>query len=161
MLIGSIWEEPDLTGPGIWPLCYSWIGYLQANGPPRALLSKSVDHGFTCSHRSNADNPNLEVITAPSGYCQIFTLLLAEILQVTADFCLITFTSWTDGCQGLAASAVRSTLDWQMTMWYLCHPVTDVICHHSPHKTRQFSCGCRHCHILLFPMPDKFIVPAS
>ena len=24
----------DLTVPGMWPLCYSWIGYLQANGPP-------------------------------------------------------------------------------------------------------------------------------
>jgi len=22
----------DLTVPGMWPLCYSWIGYRQANG---------------------------------------------------------------------------------------------------------------------------------
>lgn len=37
----------------------------------------------------------------------------------------------------------------------------NVICHHPPDKTRQFPCGCRHCHIFLFPMPDKFIIPAS
>ena len=25
-------KSSDLTVPGMWPLCYSWIGYLQANG---------------------------------------------------------------------------------------------------------------------------------
>ena len=86
-------KSPDLTVPGSWPLCYSWIGYQQANGPPWALRSENVDHGFTCAHRSDADNPNLEVITAPSWCWQIVTLLLAEILHFAADFCLITFPS--------------------------------------------------------------------
>ena len=25
-------KSSDLTVPGMWPLCYAWIGYLQANG---------------------------------------------------------------------------------------------------------------------------------
>ena len=25
-------RSSDLTVPGMWPLCYAWIGYLQANG---------------------------------------------------------------------------------------------------------------------------------
>ena len=25
-------KSSDLTVPGMWPLCYTWIGYLQANG---------------------------------------------------------------------------------------------------------------------------------
>ena len=25
-------KSSDLTVPGMWPLCYSWIGYQQANG---------------------------------------------------------------------------------------------------------------------------------
>jgi len=37
-------KSSDLTVPGMWPLCYSWIGYQQANGPPWALRSTSVDH---------------------------------------------------------------------------------------------------------------------
>ena len=37
-------RSSDLTVPGMWPLCYSWIGYRQANGPPWALRSNSVDH---------------------------------------------------------------------------------------------------------------------
>lgn len=81
-------KSSDLTVPGIWPLCYSWIGYLQANGPPWALRSKSVDHVFTCAHRWYADSPNLEVITAPSGYCQLFTLFCGRKLH-SAAFCLI------------------------------------------------------------------------
>ena len=74
----------------MWPLCYSWIGYLQANGPPRVLLSISVDHGFTCAHREVADNSNLEVITALFRYCQIFIyyLVTGRNLHADADFYL-------------------------------------------------------------------------
>lgn len=100
LLSDSIWKEPDLTVHGMWPLCYSWIGYLQANGPPRALLSKSVDHGFTCAHRKIADNSNLEVITALFRYCQIFIWLLAEICTLMLISACLPTTSWTVDCQG-------------------------------------------------------------
>ena len=79
----------------MWPLCYSWIGYLQANGPPGALLSKGVDHGFTCSHREVADNSNLEVITTLFRYCQIFVLLLAEICTPLLISACLYNTLWT------------------------------------------------------------------
>ena len=60
LLIDSIWKEPILTVPGIWPLCYSWIGYLQANGPPWVLLSFYVDHDFSCRQSEAANNSNLK-----------------------------------------------------------------------------------------------------
>ena len=43
-------KSHDLPVPGIWPLCYSWIGYQQANGSPRALQSKNVGHYFYCAY---------------------------------------------------------------------------------------------------------------
>ena len=43
-------QSHDLPVPGIWPLCYSWIGYQQANGSPRALQSKNVGHYFYCAY---------------------------------------------------------------------------------------------------------------
>ncbi len=39
-------------------LSYSWIGYLQANDPPRVLLPKIVDHAFPCTHRGIAVSSN-------------------------------------------------------------------------------------------------------
>mgnify|MGYP006892377836 CR=1 FL=1 len=84
-----------------WPLWYTWIGYLQANGPPGALLSKGVDHGFTCTHREVADNSNLEVITTLFRYCQIFVLLLAEICTPLLISACLYNTLWTVGCQEL------------------------------------------------------------
>ena len=101
LLSDSIWKGPDLTVLGIWPLCYTWIGYLQANGPPGALLSKGVDHGFTCTHREVADNSNLEVITTLFRYCQIFVLLLAEICTPLLISACLYNTLWTVGCQEL------------------------------------------------------------
>ena len=95
LLSDSIWKGSDLTVLGIWPLCYSWIGYLQANGPPGALLSKGVDHGFTCTHREVADNSNLEVITTLFRYCQIFVLLLAEICTPLLISACLYNTLWT------------------------------------------------------------------
>lgn len=53
-------KSSDLTVPGIWPLCYSWIGYLQANGPLEVQLSINVDHGFTRTHRKVADTRTLK-----------------------------------------------------------------------------------------------------
>ena len=41
----STWKELWFNSLRHWPLCYSWVGYQQANGPPRALPSNSVDHG--------------------------------------------------------------------------------------------------------------------
>ncbi len=71
-------KSPDLTVPGIWPLCYTWIGYQQANGSPRVLLSNSVDHGFTCAHSFIADDSNLEVITTPSRCSRVNRLLIVK-----------------------------------------------------------------------------------
>ena len=71
-----------------WPLCYSWIGYQQANGPPWVLLSYIVDYDYPYQQRGIAVNPNLTVITALFRYRQIFTCYLAEIMQFTAYFCL-------------------------------------------------------------------------
>jgi len=42
-------KEPRSISSRPWPLWYTWIGYLQVNGPPWALLSKSVDHRFLCA----------------------------------------------------------------------------------------------------------------
>ena len=53
-------KSSDLTVSG---------GYQHANGPPRALLSESVDHDHSCQHSDVADGSNLTVITAPSRCC--------------------------------------------------------------------------------------------
>ena len=34
VFLTALEKSPSLTVPGSWPLCYTWIGYLQANGPP-------------------------------------------------------------------------------------------------------------------------------
>ena len=47
----------------MWPLCYTWIGYRQANGSPRVLLSKGVDQRnclqSQCQHSFVVDDSNL------------------------------------------------------------------------------------------------------
>ena len=86
LFIDSIRKEPDLTVPGIWPLCYSWIGYLQANGPPWVLLSFCVDHDCSCRQRRNADNSNLFRFLAPPRCCQWFTCYF--LWQKSAVYCL-------------------------------------------------------------------------
>jgi len=42
-------KEPRSISSRPWPLWYTWIGCQQVNGPPWALLSKSVDHRFLCA----------------------------------------------------------------------------------------------------------------
>ena len=85
LLIDSIWKEPILTVPGIWPLCYSWIGYLQANGPPWVLLSFYVDHDFSCRQSEAANNSNLKSywLLPDTVNC-----LLVTFLQKSAVYCL-------------------------------------------------------------------------
>jgi len=34
VFLTALEKSPSLTVPGSWPLCYTWIAYLQANGPP-------------------------------------------------------------------------------------------------------------------------------
>ena len=59
-----------------WPLWYTWIGYLQDNGPPWAPASVLVDHRYSsqlyeCQHSYVVDGSNLEVCHSlfkiPSG----------------------------------------------------------------------------------------------
>ena len=120
LLIDSIWKEPDLTVPGIWPLCYSWIGYLQANGPPWVLLSFCVDHDCSCQQRRNAYNSNLQSYLGSFQMLSMIYLLLfvAEICSLLLISAWLPTTSWADGCQEPAPLAVRITLDWQMSMMY-------------------------------------------
>ena len=87
LLIDSIWKEPDLTIPGIWPLCYSWIGYLQANGPPLVLLSILVDHDYSCQHRGNANDSNLKSYQCSFQILSIVYLFLFS-WQKSAVYCL-------------------------------------------------------------------------
>lgn len=109
------------TVPGIWPLCYTWIGYQQANGPPRVLQSKSVDHGSPCAHSEYTDNSDLVLTTAPLRCCPLFSSYFVtrqkycSLLLISA--CL-PITSWASGCQGPAAIAVLRTLDRLMPMMY-------------------------------------------
>jgi hypothetical protein len=101
-LSDGIGKGPNLTVPGMWPLCYSWIGYLQANDPPRALRSKKRGSRFY-----------LKVITAPFKYCQIFISLPSRnncrMLLISA--CL-PISSWEDVCQerSLFSGALHSWL---------------------------------------------------
>ena len=85
LFIDSIRKEPDLTVPGIWPLCYSWIGYLQANGSPWVLLSNFVDHDFSCQHRVNAYNSNLKCYQRPF---RMLSMIYLFLWQKSAVYCL-------------------------------------------------------------------------
>lgn len=92
----------SLTVPGSWPLCYSWIGYLQANGPPTSsTIYKRGSQYFMCAHRRNADNSDLSVTTALFQCCQIvFLLSLAENSCSMLLFllgCLFIIGSWLSG----------------------------------------------------------------
>ena len=57
------WKGSDLTVPGMWPLCYTWIGYRQANGSPWVPPSEYVDQRIKiqCQHSLFADDSNLDV----------------------------------------------------------------------------------------------------
>ena len=93
-------RSSDLTVSGMWPLCYSWIGYRQANGPPRALRSKSVDHQGANIVKTQiartlqwsqflTDTDRYSIVIVPAASC--------SLLLIAAWLC---FTSETDGSQG-------------------------------------------------------------
>ena len=65
----------DWQFSGMWPFCYSWIGYRQANGSPRVLLSYGVDHIFMCTHSIFVYDSNLLVIMAPFRCHQAYGIL--------------------------------------------------------------------------------------
>ena len=56
-------------------------------------------HGFTCTHRGVTDNSNLEVIAALFRYCQIFSLLLAEIYTLALISALSALYNMAASCQ--------------------------------------------------------------
>ena len=104
----------------------------------------------------------LNVISAPSRYCQLFTsYFFAEICSFLLISACLPISSWADGCQEPAALAVRSTLDRQMNMMYLCDLYADIIRHHTPYKTCQFSCYRRYSYVSCFAMSYEFIVTTS
>ena len=54
---------------GSLPNCYTWIGYTQANGPPRVLLSRDVDRNGTAPTRCFSQiTQTLGDCKAPSRY---------------------------------------------------------------------------------------------
>ena len=136
LLSDSIWKGSDLTVLGIWPLCYSWIGYLQANGPPGALLSKGVDHGFTCSHREVADNSNLEVITTLFRYCQIFLFCYWQKSALRCWFLLVYTTHYGQLPVRSVSRFCGAQHSWQAGGHDVssCFLHLDMICHHPPDK---------------------------
>nr|DAW41458.1 MAG TPA: hypothetical protein [Caudoviricetes sp.] len=65
VFLTALEKSPSLTVPGSWPLCYTWIDYLQANGSPLgSTIYQRGSQCFMCAHRRNADNPDLTVTTA-------------------------------------------------------------------------------------------------
>ena len=135
LLIDSIWKEPDLTVPGIWPLCYSWIGYLQANGPPWVLLSFYVDHDFSCQQSEAANNSNLKSYWLLPDTVNRFTSYFFESrnLQFTAYFCLFAHLIMGRWLSRACREAVLNTLDRQMNMMYLYTVFTLILSVIIPH----------------------------
>ena len=69
-------KSPSLTVPGSWPLCYTWIGYLQGNGPPRALtVFARGSQLLLCQQSLIADSSNLEMAEALSGCLQFYGIV--------------------------------------------------------------------------------------
>ena len=100
-----------------------------------------------------------EVITAPSWYCQIFTLLLGRNAAVYCWFLL----DYPSHHGQMAVKGLRQQYILPLTggwLWCtcLCCFQTDVLCHHSPYKTCQFSRNCCYRYIFCFPMTYEFIV---
>lgn len=119
------------------------------------MLRRGFCHLFTrikaikqCRHSKPADHPDPEWYLRPCPHA----CFPADEIRLWRFYPLIVV--FRQLCQSPAAAG-SAEQPCQGTM--LCN----LICHHPPDKTRQFPCGCRHCHIFLFPMPDKFIIPAS
>ena len=55
MGMNGLWEQKSMPYVWAWPLWYTWIGYLQVNGPPWALLSKSVIESKTDKQKEKAE----------------------------------------------------------------------------------------------------------
>ena len=77
------WKGSNLTVSGMWPLCYTWIGYRQANGSPWVPLSEYVDQRtkFQCQHSFVADDSNLDVLEPfqdTLGYCSGWRVTLVR-----------------------------------------------------------------------------------
>ena len=63
--------------------------------------------------------------------------------------------------KGKAATAVRSTLDSWRTVWHWSGRL-NMVRHHPPYETGQFSCNCGGSNIVLFPGKGHFgVLPFS
>ena len=79
---GSICKESQFNSSRHWPLCYTWIGYRQANGFRREpCYLKSWITSTRCQHSSNAHCSNLTVITTPCRCCQISKCIIPFLFQ--------------------------------------------------------------------------------
>jgi len=106
-LIVSEGTQRELRGISsrLWPLWYTWIGYLQVNGPPRASPSKNVDHRYLCQHSSIVNGSNLEMAEALSRCLQLLLWLLAGCMWRKPSYiCLSTHHN-----SGMMMSRLRST----------------------------------------------------
>ena len=79
---GSICKESQFNSSRHWPLCYTWIGYRQANGFRREpCYLKSWITSMRCQHSFNAHCSNLTVITTPCRCCQISKCIIPFLFQ--------------------------------------------------------------------------------
>ena len=105
-----------------WPLWYTWIGYLQDNGPPWAPASVLVDHKhssqlYECQHSYVMDGSNLEVhhslFKIPSG----LQLLLFRKRSCRICFKILSLgyvPSHTSRCLPLIGHKINATLSFPM-----------------------------------------------
>ena len=103
-----------------WPLWYTWIGYLQDNGPPWAPASILMDHKHNqlciCQYSYVLDGPNLEVCHSlfkmPSG---LQLLLFRKRGIVSAlRFWASVIPSHTARCMPLTGHKINATLPFPM-----------------------------------------------
>ena len=79
---GSICKESQFNSSRHWPLCYTWIGYRQANGFRREpCYLKSWITSMRCQHSFNAHCSNLTVITTPCRCRQISMCIIPFLFQ--------------------------------------------------------------------------------
>ena len=144
-----------------WQLWYTWIGYLQVNGPPWALPSNCVDHRFLCA------NIDLSQIARTLKWPKPFQDVFSCYFSYWPDVCgashltsawLPTLTAgwWCQGCEAPPAAAQP---------WYRQHDVIpvsgDMISHHAPHETGKLTRNrCFSYIVFLTFSKNHFVVSA-
>ena len=90
---------------GSLPNCYTWIGYTQANGPPRVLLSRDVDRNGTAPTRCFSQiTQTLGDCKAPSRHCQSKVVIKAHVSGRAGEASGFPGRPGVQGAEPLAAS---------------------------------------------------------